>query len=249
MLGRKFLIITDQQPLRALTNQVIQTPEQQRWLSKLIGYDFDIIYRPGRLNSPADALSRVPALQSLTMAVTEFALIEKLRQLNTSDPDLLRLQQQLIEDSSSLPNFTFQEGLLLYRNRLVIPKDDALRQSLLHEFHASKIGGHAGIYRTFHRLSSNLFWSGMHSDVKTFVQACQICQQMKDSALKPAGLLQPIPLPSAIFEEISMDFITGLPSSSGRTAILVIVDRLSKYGHFIGLPPNFTSQKVVELFI
>lgn len=91
LLGRKFLIITDQQPLRALTNQVIQTPEQQRWLSKLIGYDFDIIYRPGKLNSAADALSRVPDLQSLTMAVTEFALIEKLRQLNTSDPDLLRL--------------------------------------------------------------------------------------------------------------------------------------------------------------
>lgn len=67
--------------------------------------------------------------------------------------------------------------------------------------------------------------------------------------MKPAGLLQPISLPTVVCEEISMDFITGLPLSTGKTAILISVDRLSKYGHFIGLPPNFTSRKVAELFV
>lgn len=91
MLGRTFLIITDQQPLKALTYQVIQIPEQQRWLSKLIGYDSDILYRLGKLNSAVDALSRVPSLYFLTLAVLEFALIDKLKHLNKSAPDLLQL--------------------------------------------------------------------------------------------------------------------------------------------------------------
>lgn len=62
LLGRRFIIITDQQPLKSLTSQVIQTPEQQRWLSKLIGYDFDICYSPGKLNAAADALSRASTM-------------------------------------------------------------------------------------------------------------------------------------------------------------------------------------------
>ncbi|KAH0737522.1 hypothetical protein KY290_036227 [Solanum tuberosum] len=249
LLGRKFLIITDQQPLKALTNQVIQTPEQQRWLSKLIGFDFEILYRPGKLNSAADALSRVPTMMALTLAVTEIALINKLRQLNRTNAKLLDLQHQLCTDPASLPQFSFQEGLLLFRNRLVIPPDHDLKKLLLEEFHSSKIGGHAGISRTFHRLSSNFYWSGMRQDVKQFVLTCQICQQMKDTCSRPSGLLLPLPIPSAIFEDISMDFITGLPSSHGRTVILVIVDRLSKYGHFIALPPKFTSHKIAEVFV
>lgn len=89
----------------------------------------------------------------------------------------------------------------------------------------------------------------MIADVQKFVMECQVSQQMKDSTLKPDGLLSPLPIPDVIFDDISMDFITGLPSSQSRTVILVIVDRLSKYGHFIALPTNFTSQKVAEVFV
>ncbi|KAH0670700.1 hypothetical protein KY290_026097 [Solanum tuberosum] len=249
LLGRRFTILTDQQPLKALTSQVIQTPEQQRWLSKLFGYDFEIRFCPGKLNSAADALSRVPACFALSLAITEIALVDKLKALNKSNEELLALQQKLLNTPDFMSSFSFQEGLLLFKNRLVIPKDASLRLMLLEEFHASKIGGHAGVARTFHRLSSNFHWVGMRSDVKKFVSECQICQQMKDSQLKPAGLLSPLPIPSEIFAEISMDFITGLPSSQGRTVILVIVDRLSKYGHFIALSANFTSQKVAEVFV
>lgn len=59
LLGHPFHIETDHQSLRSLVNQTIQTPEQYKWLSKLLGYDFTITYRPGSENGPADALSRV----------------------------------------------------------------------------------------------------------------------------------------------------------------------------------------------
>ncbi|KAL4282753.1 hypothetical protein GQ457_16G010950 [Hibiscus cannabinus] len=89
----------------------------------------------------------------------------------------------------------------------------------------------------------------MRQDVKSFVAACQVCQQMKASFLPPGGLLQTLPIPQMVFEGISMDFITGLPSSNGKTVILVVVDRLSKYGYFVGLPSNFTSITVAEVFV
>ncbi|KAH0725501.1 hypothetical protein KY284_001366 [Solanum tuberosum] len=89
----------------------------------------------------------------------------------------------------------------------------------------------------------------MCKDVKSFVMTCQICQQMKDTNLHPAGLLQPLPIPDQVFEDIAMDFITCLPSSKGKTTILTVVDRLTKYGHFIPLPSTFSTQLVAEAFI
>lgn len=111
LLGKKFLIVTNQQPLNALTKQVIQTPEQQQWLCKLIGYDFDIIYQPGK--STADALSRIPTSQFLSLTLSEFALLDKLQALNKSDPMLLELQHEA--DSYSLPQFSFHEGLFVQK--------------------------------------------------------------------------------------------------------------------------------------
>ncbi|KAM3250018.1 hypothetical protein P3L10_011788 [Capsicum annuum] len=156
----------------------------------------------------------------LTVAVTEMALVYKLKHLNKTDSYLIQLQHQLCDDPDSMPHFTFQEGLLLFRKRLIIPPDPALKRLLLEEFHSSNIGGHAGIAWSFLRLSSNFFWLGMRKDVKQFVLQCQVFQQMKDTHSKPAGLLLPIPIPVSIFEDISMDFITGLPPSQGRTVIL-----------------------------
>lgn len=131
----------------------------------------------------------------------------------------------------------------------MIPKDASIKSQLLYEYHSTPIGGHAGFLRTYARLALQFYWPGMFQDVKAFVRHCTICQQAKSAHTHPAGLLQPLPIPQQIWEDISFDFITSLPASKGFTVIFVIVDRLSKFGHFVPLKSDFSSTSVAEAFI
>ena len=89
----------------------------------------------------------------------------------------------------------------------------------------------------------------MKKKVTEFVNSCHICQTQKASSLVPAGLLQPLPIPNQVWEEISLDSVEGLPLSQSFNYIMVVVDRLSKYSHFLPLKCPFTIATVVEKFI
>lgn len=103
--------------------------------------------------------------------------------------------------------------------------------------------------KTLHRLHLNFQWTSMAEDVWTFIRKCSVCQQVKHITHRPAGLLQPIPIPNGVWEDLSMDFITHLQGSHGFTVILVVVDRFSKGVHLGALPTQFMAFKVATLFI
>ena len=107
-----------------------------------------------------------------------------------------------------------KDGLLFWKGRIMLPHQEDLIREVLLEFHSSKTGVHVGVARTIARISVQFSWPGMQQHIHSFVRECQICQQAKDHAL-PADLLQPLQIPNHNWDDISMDFITNLPSSHG----------------------------------
>lgn len=75
----------------------------------------------------------------------------------------------------------------------------------------------------------------MTKDVKLWTRECSTCQKCKSETVAKLGLLQPLPILDRAWSSISMDFIKGLPKSKGKIVILVVVDRLTKFGHFLAL--------------
>jgi hypothetical protein len=88
----------------------------------------------------------------------------------------------------------------------------------------------------------------MRGTIQSFIQGCDVCQRHKVDTTQPNGLLQPLPIPEAIWTDISMDFIDGLPTSKGKTTIFVVVDRLAKYGHFTPISHPYTAPVVAQVF-
>lgn len=252
LLGHFFIIQTYHKSLKEFLSQVIQTPEQQHYLSKLLGYNYKIHYKPGSANKVTDALSwscepEPAAFHCLSFP--KFVFLDELKRELQAAPSFIDISNQWQQDPDITPGFKLVDNLLIYQGKIWIPPSSRLKELLLKELHESPMGGHAGITKTLKRLAENIFWDQMRKDVQEFINQCVFYQQTKYSSKKPGGLLQPLPIPSNVWEDISMDFITGLPSSQGFTVILVIVDRFSKAIHLGALQSSFTAFKVVELFV
>lgn len=236
LLGHRFVIKTDHQALKHLTSQVIQTPEQQKWLPKLLGFDFTIEFKSGSENIVADGLSRCFLLNR---SFLHNSLLQMIQNSQAHDSQFQKFITDIKHGNMTHNAYSWKHNLLWWQNKIAISGDIHLQQLLLHPFHSSLLGGHAGQLRTFARLALQFYWPNMRKSVKTFIQTYDICQRAKVPTTHPAGLLQPLPIPNQIWEDISMDFICGLPLVKGYSVIMVVVDRLSKYGHFLPLRPDF----------
>lgn len=89
----------------------------------------------------------------------------------------------------------------------------------------------------------------MKANVISFVQACDTCKLTKSENTPYPGLLQPLAIPDQAWTHFSMDFIEGLTKSDGKNVILVVVDRFSKYAHFLALSHPYTAISVAKLFM
>ncbi|CAA0836889.1 Uncharacterized mitochondrial protein AtMg00860, partial [Striga hermonthica] len=250
LLGRHFRIVTDQQPLKHLLEQRIVTPEQQKFVSKLMGFNFEIVYRPGRKNTVADALSRREDVAELD-AVTgpTWADWAELRKAQDEDAHFWNVIEKLNVGHDEDENHDMHDGLLLHHGRVVVPDTGSLREDIIRHFHDSKFGGHTGVFRTWMRIASTFYWPGLRGDLRDYIGRCDECQRTKADERRPGGLLQPLPVPARIWEDITMDFIEGLPLSNGFNGVMVVVDRLTKYTHFIPLTHPYTAKSIAKLFV
>lgn len=109
--------------------------------------------------------------------------------------------------------------------------------------------GYSGSPATYHYIKRLFYWPSMKSDILLWVQSCDTCQQAKPDRARYPGLLQPLPVAFAAWEVVTMDFVEGLPKSGNANAILVVVDKFTKYSHFLPLHHPFTTASVAKMFM
>lgn len=96
-------------------------------------------------------------------------------------------------------------------------------------------------------MQAEFYWEGMKKEIEQYVAGCTTCQHHKHSTLSPTRLLQPLPILGLIWDELTMDFIERLPKFERFDTILVVVDRLSRYAHFIAIKHPFSTPFVALL--
>jgi Integrase zinc binding domain/Chromo (CHRromatin Organisation MOdifier) domain len=194
-------------------------------------------------------------------------LLAKILELQGKDPLCMRLKKEIstkISTKSQAGTSTCsgrdgrkgyilgQNGLLLYEGRVVVPAQKALTQELLYLYHDDQLAGHWGIEKTRELLERKFYWPTLVVDVREYVTTCFTCQNIAISRHKPYGKLESLPVPEGPWQEVSLDFITQLPSSYIGTkeydAILVVVDRYTKMARFIPTITNIAAPEFAALF-
>nr|GFB40203.1 retrotransposable element Tf2 [Tanacetum cinerariifolium]GFB40205.1 retrotransposable element Tf2 [Tanacetum cinerariifolium]GFB40226.1 retrotransposable element Tf2 [Tanacetum cinerariifolium] len=162
-------------------------------------------YHPGKANVVADALGRKSGM--IAVIKVEEEIIR----------DLQREIWTIVEYLDEQTEFRLDEDDVLWQGtRLCVPNDATVREALLTEAHSSPFSVHPGFMKMYHDLKQHFWWSGMNRVVATFVSRCLICQQVKIEHQRASGLLQPLDIPVWKWDEISMDFVTGLPRTQRR---------------------------------
>jgi hypothetical protein len=142
------------------------------------------------------------------------------------------------------------EGTLWFKERLVVPRREALKRKILDEAHTSRYSIHPGSTKMYHDLRQQFWWTRMKHEAARYVSECDTCRKVKTDYMKPGGLLQLLSVPEWKWDDISMDFIVGLPLTARKfDSIWVIVDRLSKSAHFIPVHTRYDARNYAEIYI
>jgi hypothetical protein len=196
-------------------------------------FDFRVEFKPGASNVVADALSRreteAPAA-AFAISTPTFTLFDNLRVEYTTNPALAKLRLEVMRGDRGT-DWAVVDDLVTYHGSIYISASSPSLQNALTTSHGM---GHEGAQKTLHHLHAN-FIPGARTNVHNFVRACATYLRNKTDHLNPAGLLRPLEVPPGVWADIAMDFIEGFPKVSGKSVILTMVGRFSKYTHFIPL--------------
>jgi hypothetical protein len=150
------------------------------------------------------------------------------------------------KDGKIWNKFIFNDGFVFRANKLCIPAS-SIHLLLLHEAHRGGLMGHFGVKKE-DILATHFFCPKMRRDMVRFVARCTTSQKAK-SRLKSHGLYMPLPAPSVPWEDISMDFVLGLPRTKrGCGSIFVVMDRFSKMAHFIPCHKTDDASHIADFF-
>nr|ABA93462.1 retrotransposon protein, putative, Ty3-gypsy subclass [Oryza sativa Japonica Group] len=268
LIGNRCKVYTDHKSLKYIFTQPDLNLRQRRWLELIKDYDMSIHYHPGKANVVADALSRKSyctalciegmceelrqEFEHLNVGIVEHGfvaaleawptLVDQVRAAQVNDSEIAELKKNM-RVGKARDFHEDEHGTIWLGERLCVPDDKELKDLILTEAHQTQYSIHPGSTKMYQDLKEKFWWVSMRREIAEFVALCDVCQRVKAEHQRPAGLLQPLQIPEWKWEEIGMDFITGLPrTSSGHDSIWIVVDRLTKVAHFIPVHTTYTGK-------
>jgi hypothetical protein len=156
----------------------------------------------------------------------ESPLHERIAIAQLIDEEVQKIKQKLEERDPKYDCFQRDDkGVVWFRQRLVVPRDQDLKKEILDEAHLSKFTIHPESTKMYRDLRENFWWSNMKGEIAEYVSGCDTCQKIKASHLKTVGQMQPLSIPAWKWDDISMNFIVGLPLTPRKhDSIWVILD-------------------------
>ena len=272
LYGAKVQILTDHKSLKYIFTQPELNLRQRRWMEFVADYDLDIAYHPGKANLVADALSRRRAEVSAEKEADELEGMVRSLHLNTvasadeplgleavDQADLLtRIQQaqlldenlQKVADNDQTEYQRASNGTILVHGRISVPNNKELKEEIMRQAHKSKFSVHPGLNKMYRDLKRYYHWIRMKTDIAEWVAQCPTCQLVKAEHQVPSGLLQSLPIPEWKWDHITMDFVTGFPTTRNKKdAVWVVVDRLTKSAHFLAIKKGDGVDEIVKVYL
>ena len=170
----------------------------KKWVTKMLGYDIEIIYKTGKQNMVLDALLRkYEDVETLlfSLSIIQPDYIVEVREQWKNNPLAWTLIQKIEKDPNVSYTFVWKNDSLWYKDHLYICKESQLKQKFLLELHTSLVGGKLGFLETYHRVKNKFLWEGLKYYVQRFMEECLVCKQNKVEIVKILGLLQPPNIP------------------------------------------------------
>ena len=245
LIHQEFTLHSDHDALRFLHSQNKLSARHGRWMEFLQEFTFSLRHRPGRENRVADALSRRRhALQISRAAIIGF---DQLPLLYADCPDFREIWRNIAQSTTPLDEYRIESGFLFFHDRLCVPAGST-QDFLIWELHGGGLAGHFGVTKTFRALEDRYYWPRLRRDVRRLIGRCSICTIGKLTK-QNSGPYLPLPVPTSPLQEVSLDFILGLPRTRRQhDSILVVVDRFSKMAHFIACSKTTDAAHTAKLF-
>jgi hypothetical protein len=269
--GNVVHIYTNHKRLKYIFTKLDLNMRQRRWLELIKYYELEVHYHPGKANVIADALSHkahcnyllavrltveessiwvLPDLSLFNITLTP-SLRAKIIAAQKDDEGMGQIKRRMWEGDPKVTCFHEDaEGTLWFKERLVVPKNEALKKKILDEAHTMRYSIHPRSTKMYHDLRQQFWWTRMKCVVACYVSECDTYWRVKDDYMKHGGLWQPLSTQEWKWDNISMDFILGLTLTAQKFDLIwVIVDRLSKSAHFIPVNTKYRVEKYVEIYV